>query len=247
MATRTETWSERQFRKALNDQYNAALKEVGRLQETSVGLIAQDEIRKAYEKVWGRVSLEQAKKAQRAVRGFETIVDDRWKAKTLRYMQDNLGVLIQEVWTESRALYLEAVRDAVATATNEGLSIEATQRRIRKLVNGKLKGDINIWRARRIAQTEVRRAGSYATFESFREMEAEGGARLVKVWNVNPGAKNPRHTTYPGLDRQEREMNKPFDVGGSALMYPGDPGGPASETIACRCFMTAKLIDELEH
>lgn len=246
MATRTETWSERQFKKALDSQYNKALKEVGRLQEISVGLIAQDEIRQAYEKVWGRVSLEQAKKAQRAVRGVASIVEDRWKAKTLRYMQDNLGVMIQEVWSESRALYLEAVRDAVTTATNEGLGVEATQRRIRKLVNGKLKGDINIWRARRIAQTEVRRAGSYATFESFREMEADGD-KLVKVWNVNPGAKNPRHEGYAGLDRQEREMNKPFDVGGSALMYPHDPGGPGSETINCRCFMTAKLVDELEH
>ena len=246
MPSKIETWSERTFRKALDNQYNRALKEVGRIGDASVGLITIEEIQKAYEKVWSRVSLEQAKKAQRAVRGVASIVDDRWKAKTLRYMQDHLGVMIKEVWSESRAVYLEAVRDAVQTATNEGLGVEATQRRIRKLVNGKLKGDINIWRARRIAQTEVRRAGNYATFESFKEMEAEGD-KLVKVWNVNPGAKNPRHSTYSGLDRQQRDMNKPFDVGGVALDYPGDPAGPGSETINCRCFMTAKMIDELEH
>jgi len=30
-------------------------------------------------------------------------------------------------------------------------------------------------------------------------------------------------------------MNEPFLVGGASLMYPGDPNGPASEIINCRC------------
>lgn len=33
-------------------------------------------------------------------------------------------------------------------------------------------------------------------------------------------------------------VNEPFAVGGALLMYPGDPAGPASETINCRCTST---------
>jgi hypothetical protein len=29
----------------------------------------------------------------------------------------------------------------------------------------------------------------------------------------------------------------PFDIGGEALMYPGDPAGSAGQVINCRCAM----------
>jgi hypothetical protein len=40
-------------------------------------------------------------------------------------------------------------------------------------------------------------------------------------------------------------VDEPFSVNGSELMYPGDPAGPASETINCRCTV-ATVIPELE-
>jgi hypothetical protein len=41
--------------------------------------------------------------------------------------------------------------------------------------------------------------------------------------------------THRAADGQEVGMNEPFIVGGYQLAYPGDPAGPASETISCRC------------
>lgn len=213
--------------------------------ETSVGLISIHDINAAYERVWGTVSLYQGTKATRAITGTASIVSDVWKARAIKYMHANLDGVIRDVWTESRTQYIEALQDAILTARNEGLGVEATQRRIRKLVNDKLGGDINIWRARRIAQTEMIRAGNYGTWEAYNDIEANTGVKIYKVWNVRGGAKHPRHETYAGLDGQRREKEKPFDVGGYPLMFPGDPKGPAHETINCYCFMTAMTEKDL--
>jgi hypothetical protein len=39
--------------------------------------------------------------------------------------------------------------------------------------------------------------------------------------------------------------DKPYTVGGNALMYPGDPAGPPQETINCRC-RSVTVIPEVE-
>lgn len=44
---------------------------------------------------------------------------------------------------------------------------------------------------------------------------------------------------------QVRPMLAPFDVGGSSLMFPGDPTGPAQEVIQCRCTILIHDADEL--
>jgi hypothetical protein len=62
-----------------------------------------------------------------------------------------------------------------------------------------------------------------------------GGLPLHKRWLTGQGAPHPRHETYAGLDGQTRPLSAAFDVGGYALMYPGDPAGPAGEVCRCRC------------
>ena len=37
------------------------------------------------------------------------------------------------------------------------------------------------------------------------------------------------------VDGQAVAVDVYFDVGGTALQYPGDPDGPADEVIQCRC------------
>jgi hypothetical protein len=124
--------------------------------------------------------------------------------------------------------------DATTQAIEEGLSREATARRIRTLVNGELKGNINVWRSRRIAQTERVAAGNYGIWQG--QIEAvNNGAMIKRKWIVRGGAETPRHELCTGLDGQLRGLNEPFDVCGEPLMYPGDPSGSAGNVINCYC------------
>ena len=61
----------------------------------------------------------------------------------------------------------------------------------------------------------------------------------TKEWDSS-GDQRTR-ATHAAADGQKRAFNEPFSVGGSALMYPGDPSGPASETIQCRCIQIVEI------
>jgi len=49
--------------------------------------------------------------------------------------------------------------------------------------------------------------------------------------------------THLAADGQTVPVGQPFHVGGAALMYPGDPSGPASEIINCNCSMVGVNTD----
>lgn len=61
------------------------------------------------------------------------------------------------------------------------------------------------------------------------------GAAEYKKWLTAPGAPNPRHATYEGLNGQVKPIAGMFNVGGYPCQYPGDPSLPAGEVINCRC------------
>jgi hypothetical protein len=56
-----------------------------------------------------------------------------------------------------------------------------------------------------------------------------------KVWLTGGAPQTIRHQGYPGLEGQERSIDEPFDVGGYAAQFPGDPGLPPEECVNCHC------------
>lgn len=80
-------------------------------------------------------------------------------------------------------------------------------------------------RATTIARTEVHAAMQKGTFEGYRQVNVP-----IKIW-VTVGDADVRHT-HAAQDGDEVPFNQPFANG---LMFPGDPEGPASEVINCRC------------
>lgn len=92
--------------------------------------------------------------------------------------------------------------------------------------------------ARTIARTEASRAYNWSGLEAWRQ--APEVSRVV--WLT--AAEGDRHPSYPGLDGQIRDIGEAFDVGGAMLEYPGDPDGPADETINCRCVLEPELDPE---
>lgn len=118
----------------------------------------------------------------------------------------------------------EAVRTILEDAVAEGLGESVIARLIRDRV-----GDLSLTNAARIARTEVHTAASKGADEAARST----GLAMVKEWaSAEDGRTRLSHAIADG---QLVELNEAFIVGGSRLMIPGDPAGPAREIINCRC------------
>ena len=113
---------------------------------------------------------------------------------------------------------------------DEGLSIPDTAKAIRVGMAG-----ASMSRARTIARSEIVSAANGGSLAAVQLVAVATGTTYSKVWMTASGAKHPRHALYPGLDRQSVSLDAMFAVGGYSLEYPGDPNGPASETVSCRC------------
>lgn len=86
-------------------------------------------------------------------------------------------------------------------------------------------GEISVGRAKTIARTEAHGAQQKANFEGYKQANVP-----TKIWvAVMDGETRDTHAM---IDGDEIPFDRPFDNG---LMFPGDPSGPASETVNCRC------------
>jgi len=86
-------------------------------------------------------------------------------------------------------------------------------------------------RADFLARTELTRAYNGGGFEGAVALGEYGP--VEKSWSS--GLDDRVRDTHLQADGQFRPVSEPFDVGGEALMFPGDPAGSLAETISCRC------------
>lgn len=233
--TELEKWTNKQYKTMLDNLYTDAINNITIYGEDSVNLIKIDSIKETYVNVWVTVSFRTKEATKERLYNKDLMVG--WKEKVTNYVLNTLDDRIVEVWLESRKQYISALSKAIETATNEGLGVEALQRRIKSLVEAQM-GEIATWRARRIAQTESIGAGNFGAQSGMMDA-VNDGARIRKKWLVRYGSETPRHALIPGLDGQIRDVDQPFDVGGVAMMQPGDPNGGAENVINCKCISIA--------
>ena len=72
-------------------------------------------------------------------------------------------------------------------------------------------------------------AYNFASVEAWRQ---SGVVEQVEWLSSGDAATRETHLLADG---QRVDFGETFDVGGAALAFPGDPSGPAGETINCRC------------
>lgn len=98
----------------------------------------------------------------------------------------------------------------------------------------RLDRDESVWqtRAERIARTESTGAYNAGTQSAFYD---EGVSS--KMWIAL--ADDRTRDTHLDAHGQCTYADEAFNIAGNYLMMPGDPGGPASEVINCRCTMVA--------
>lgn len=121
----------------------------------------------------------------------------------------------------------ERIRKEIEEALLEGETMDAIADRVRASFQG-----IDRQRARTIATTETTVA-----YEVGRDMTFRAAGVEWTQW-VSAGDERVRHT-HRAADGQTREMGEPFEVNGFNLAFPGDPEGPPSEVINCRCVRIA--------
>lgn len=95
-------------------------------------------------------------------------------------------------------------------------------------------------RAARTAFTSAENGGRQAAFERAAEMGIQVRKRWVAVKD------NRTRRDHANADGQTVAYNEPFDVGGYAMMFPGDPSAPGKELYNCRCASRTVEGDDIE-
>ena len=88
------------------------------------------------------------------------------------------------------------------------------------------------YQSERLVRTEATNAANFATMESATTIFP--GAQMQKEWIASFDDRTRSSHAEAGAS-EPIPYNEAFMVGGSLLMYPGDPSGPAAEVVNCRC------------
>lgn len=163
--------------------------------------------------------------AQGKAGGFDFEVKEEFAATMTRIA---LGYIMREAVRRRITRIADTTRAEVVAVISagydEGLGARAIASSIRDIIPGR-----SFDRGVRIARTETHGAANFGANEAARET----GLPLKKEWLAS--ADERTRQDHADASGQTVGMDEPFDVGGSQLMFPGDPDGPPEQVIQCRC------------
>jgi hypothetical protein len=131
----------------------------------------------------------------------------------------------------SAARIQETTRLALVEAMDYGIAKNETVDELAARIEDVYDGDMQGWRARQIAQTEVTRTTNYGMYAAAFSL----GAPVQKTWvTVGDERVRPSHQEVAGM---VLNLDESFGVAGENMLYPGDleSGATASNVINCRC------------
>jgi len=180
---------------------------------------------------FGKSTMRQIKKETKKSHDYKQDIDiftfNPYDPAVTQYIQGVVGELITQVNDTTIA----AVRREILAGLDAGESITEIAGRIETLAEISSE-----YRAELIAATEVSQASNAGSFQASQQWGNRIGVKnLKKTWlAVGDDRTRPTHIEADG---QTVDMDKPFELSGGMLMFPGDTsmGASGSETIACRC------------
>jgi len=134
-------------------------------------------------------------------------------------MANKVTVFGDDVW--------QAAKTSLITGAQDGESIAELATRVEEVAQVKTK------KAHVIAQTTVIAAINGGEWKQMMEAASAFDIQGMKEWEATEDS----HTrpTHHAADGQRVPIDAHFVVGGSFLMFPGDPEGAPEEIISCRC------------
>lgn len=183
-------------------------------------------MREAFEDIYGKVG---AYYAVRIFEGFKSAVPvmqakEQHADRFLRFMREWIQVAGAERITQITSNTRDQLRQILQKGIQEGLSIDDIAKQITE--GSKIAGRT---RARVIARTEVISASNKGSIQGARATNLD----LNKEWIATQDGRT--RLEHASADGQVVGMDKPFNVGGEELDYPGDPSGTPGNVIQCRC------------
>ena len=171
----------------------------------------------------------------------------KWYANNYqKYLTKNLDPTQLDIWQNSFASFGSAVgaqRVTLVSGTAKNNLIRITQQlmsdpefmTLGAVERGRiLKNQFNTYsqyQSERLVRTEATAAANFATMESATTIFPK--EQMQKEWIASFDDRT--RSTHSEADGQIVMANDTFFVGGSKMMFPGDPSAPAAEVINCRC------------
>ena len=146
-------------------------------------------------------------------------VNDIWLSAIREFIANEAGARITSITDTSKELCLKLLEDELALLFDEGLSIEQLTRKLHNHLK-KEWPQIQRYRSRRIARTEVLTASNYGQFIGADATEMP----LLKKW-ITTADTHTRDTHIAMLHHPMIKKDKLFDVGGEPMLFPGDFNG----------------------
>ena len=171
----------------------------------------------------------------------------KWYANNYqKYLTKNLDPTQLDIWQNLFASFGSAVgaqRVTLVSGTAKNNLIRITQQlmsdpefmTLGAVERGRiLKNQFNTYsqyQSERLVRTEATAAANFATMESATTIFPK--EQMQKEWIASFDDRT--RSTHSEADGQIVMANDTFFVGGSQMMFPGDPSAPAAEVVNCRC------------
>jgi uncharacterized protein with gpF-like domain len=189
--------------------------------------INEEPVRAAFEKFYLKVGIAFAKSMVKSSRGrIETKQEDEWIRTLIEYVRVNTGLKISKTISTHYEDIDRIVRAVVEQGIKEGCGIDKIARAIRNT-----QGEMDLWKALRIARTEVVAASNEGVKIGAEDLP--GNKEKVWVSTFDERAR-PDHMA---MDGTTVAFNENFTLpSGVVVEFPGDPKcTDPGEIINCRC------------
>ncbi len=208
--------------------------------EAASGHIHEEYFQQSYKRIYQKTGPDFALHFVRKYKKADPNAQENyWRYYFENYAKQKVGNRITLITNTTRDEYIRIVKQAVAKGIAEGWGEDRTGRLIQQMI-----GYSDVYRADRIARTEVNTAGNAGHFEGVNSLNM----RAQKEWMTAAddrvrGLKPSDQFDHVMMDGVTIDFSEQFNVSGELLDYPMAPGGSAGNVINCRCSFN-EIIEE---